>query len=189
MKKVIKSRMKKTEPTKSIEELSENLKIYIEMIIDDELKDSIKKILDNNQEFFTATAAKQKHHAYRGGLLEHTIQTIKICLALIEGINDEISIDKDVIIAGSILHDIGKINCYKSVDDGFDITEMYLTQGHIINGIKMISQTIKSEKLDELIHIIASHHNLKDWGSPVEPRSREAWIIHLAENLSSKILG
>ena len=185
----IKSRKLKLVPTKSIEELTEKLKIYIEMINDDDLKLSIKEILSNNPEFYTSAAAKHRHHAYVGGLLEHTLQTVKIAMAFIEGIDDEISIDKDLVIAGSILHDIGKINCYESTNEGIEITDTYLKQGHIINGIKMISQHIKSEKLDELIHIIASHHNLKDWGSPVEPRSREAWIIHMAENLSSKILG
>ena len=164
---ILKSRLMKTEPTKSIEELTENLKIYIEMINEDDLKDSIKEILNNNQEFYTSAAAKHRHHAYIGGLLEHTLQTIKISMAFIEGIDDEISIDKDLIIVGSLLHDIGKINCYKSINEGIEITDTYLKQGHIINGIKIISQNIKSEKLDELIHIIASHHNLKDWGSPV----------------------
>ena len=53
----------------------------------------------------------------------------------------------------------------------------------------MISQYIKLEKIDELIHIVASHHNIKKGGSPNEPKSQEAWIIHFEENLSSKILG
>lgn len=186
---LLKSRIMKTKPTYLIDDLNESLKIYIEMINKDDLKISIKEILNNNKEFYTSAAAKHRHHAYIGGLLEHTLQTIKISMGIIEGIKDEISIDRDLIIAGSILHDIGKINCYKSNNYGIEITDTYLKQGHIINGIKIISQNIKSEKLDELIHIIASHHNLKDWGSPVEPKSQEAWIIHMAENLSSKILG
>lgn len=50
-----------------------------------------------------------------------------------------------------------------------------------------MTQAIKSERLDDLIHIIASHHNLKDWGSPVKPNSKEAWIIHFADSISDKI--
>ncbi len=98
-------------------------------------------------------------------------------------------IDKDLLIAGTLLHDVGKINCYKIEDRKIVLTKTYFEQDHIINGIKLVSRNINSDKLDQLLHIIASHHNLKEWGSPTEPKSNEAWIIHFAENLSSKIMG
>jgi len=186
---LLKSRSIKTEPTNSIEELSEELNTYIEMITENELKESIKNFLSNNREFYNSPAAKIKHHAYKGGLIEHTLQTIRISKAIMENIRDELIIDKDLIIAGAILHDIGKINCYEIKDEGIEITDTFIKQEHIVNGIKLISQYIKSESINELIHIVASHHNIRDWGSPIEPKTREAWIIHMAENLSSKILG
>ena len=102
---------------------------------------------------------------------------------------ENLIIDQDLLIAGAILHDIGKINCYKYYNEIIEITDIFHKQEHIINGIKIISQEIKSEKLDKLIHILASHHNIKEWGSPIEPISNEAWIIHFVENLSSKIMG
>lgn len=186
---ILKSRSIKTTPTKSIEELSEELNRYIEMINEDDLKDSIKTFLTDNQEFYNSPAAQIKHHAYKGGLLEHTLQTIELSLTIVDNIEDEININRDLIIAGAILHDIGKINCYELTDDGIEITDIFLKQEHIVNGITLISQYIKSENINELIHIVASHHNIKDWGSPIEPKSIEAWIIHMIENLSSKILG
>lgn len=186
---ILKTRSIKTKPTKSIDELSEELNGYIDMINEGVLKDSIKTFLSNNHEFFNLPAAQIKHHAYEGGLLEHTLQTIKLSLAILDCIDDEVTIDKDLIIAGAILHDVGKINCYEITENGIEITDIFLKQEHIINGITLISQNIKSENIDELIHIVASHHNIKDWGSLIEPKSKEAWIIHFTENLSSKILG
>ena len=186
---ILKSRRIKTEPKKSISELRTELMNHIEMISEEILKDSIKDLLSNKEEFFNLPAAKFMHHAYEGGLLEHTVQTTNLSLKIIENLIDEIEIKKDLIIAGTILHDIGKINCYEFDEDGIEFTDIYYEQDHIINGVKIVSQWIKSEKLDDLIHIVASHHNIKDWGSPVEPRNREAWIIHTIENLSSKILG
>lgn len=186
---ILKSRRIKTEPKKPISELRNELMNYIEMISEDILRESIKNLLSNNNEFFNLPAAKLRHHAYEGGLLEHTLQTLNLSIKIMENLKDEIKIDKNIIIAGAILHDIGKINCYKFDDSGIEITDIFLEQEHIINGVKILSQFIKSEKLNELIHIVASHHNIKDWGSPVEPRSTEAWIIHMTENLSSKILG
>jgi len=69
------------------------------------------------------------------------------------------------------------------------ITKTYLEQDHIVNGIKLVTENIESEKINEIIHTISSHHNLKEWGSPTEPKTNEAWIIHFIENLSSKLMG
>lgn len=178
----------KAKPSEGIDVLREKLYSFIEEIEEHELKTSIKDILEKHPIFFESPGAKIKHHAYKGGLLEHTVQTIEFSFAITLNLdNKDIILDKDLIIAGAVLHDIGKINCYRAEKGFFEITETFLKQEHIINGIKIISQEIKSKKLDDLIHIIASHHNLKDWGSPIEPTMDEAWIVHFVENLSSKI--
>lgn len=178
----------KVKPSEGIDVFREKLYSFIEEIEEPELKISIKNTLEKYPIFFESPGAKIKHHAYKGGLLEHTVQTIEFSLAIISNLdNKDILLDKDLIIAGAILHDIGKINCYRTENGFFEITETFLKQEHIINGIKIISQEIESNKLDDLIHIIASHHNLKDWGSPIKPAMDEAWIVHFAENLSSKI--
>jgi len=99
-------------------------------------------------------------------------------------------INKDIIIAGSILHDIGKINCYQFIDGGIDACGLLSEQDHIANGIKIISQHLSEcPELDNLIHILASHHRIKELGAIVEPISNEAWIISVADDLSSKIQG
>lgn len=178
----------KAKPSEGIVVLREKLYSFIEEIDENELKESIKNTLEKYPIFFESPGAKIIHHAYKGGLLEHTIQTVEFALAIIKCFDDkDIIIDKDLILAGAILHDIGKIFCYKAVNGFFEITDTFLKQEHIISGIKLISQEIISKKIDDIIHIVASHHNLREWGSPVEPHLNEAWIIHLTENLSSKI--
>ena len=79
--------------------------------------------------------------------------------------DDGISINKDLIIAGSILHDIGKINCYKFVEGGIGVCSTLSEQDHIINGTKLVSQYIQCDQLDEILHIVASHHKEKNYGS------------------------
>ena len=185
----LKQKKVKTAPSKGIDYLKAKLLEFIQMIKEKRIKEALKAILNNHPEFYTAPGAAYHHHNYRGGLLEHTVQTCKIALAIANDINDEIVIDMDLLIIGSILHDIGKINCYKLEESKISITKILIEQDHIVNGIKIISQELKIDRLDDIIHIIASHHNIKDWGSPIEPSSNEAWVIHFSENLSSKILG
>jgi len=178
----------KTKPSKSIESLESELVTYIEMIEEPELKNSIKIFMKKNRNFLVSPGAQYYHHDYIGGLLEHTIQTVKLALA-VNDITENVIVDQDLLISGSMLHDVGKMNCYEFSHGTIEITDIFVKQEHIINGIKLISQEIKSEKLNELIHIIASHHNTKEWGSPIKPITNEAWIIHTVENLSSKIMG
>jgi len=187
--KYLKTNKIKVAPSEISDDLKKQLLEFIEMIEDKNLGQEIIEFLKNNPDFYQVPCATTHHHTYLAGLLEHTVQTCKISISIAKSIANELIIDKDILIAGSILHDIGKINCYKCEDGKIDVTRIFKEQEHIINGIKIVSQKFKTSKLDEIIHIIASHHNLKDWGSPIQPSSNEAWIIHFAENLSSKILG
>ncbi|MHA1252435.1 MAG: HD domain-containing protein [Candidatus Helarchaeota archaeon] len=176
-------------PIKPIQELREELERYINMINESDLKDSIRELLEiDDGKFYISPGAQYRHHAYKGGLLEHTVQTTKLAL-LIKNEFPDLTIDDDLLLAGAILHDIGKINCYEFDNNLIIRTTIFEEQEHIIHGIKLVSQNITSKKLDDLLHIIASHHNLKEWGSPVQPKTDEAWLIHFVENLSSKIMG
>ena len=182
----------KEEPTKSIEDLKKKLMVFINRIEEEALKKSIQELLDANPYFYECPAALYYHHDYKGGLLEHSIQTLELAfltLINLEKIMEFSVINSDLIIAGALLHDIGKIRCYK-MSDGFILpTNILNEQNHIISGVALVSKYIKSKQLDDLIHIITSHHATKEWGSPIEPKSHEAWIIHTQENLSSKIAG
>ncbi|MHA1897619.1 MAG: HD domain-containing protein [Promethearchaeota archaeon] len=172
-------------------EMKETLYKYIDSIDDEKLKEEIKRILEDNSEFFEKPAATNHHHNYRGGLIEHTIEVYELALSMAKVVGLRRKIDYDLLKAGAILHDIGKVNCY-SIDntDKIEVTTTFKMQDHIINGIKIISQYISdNEVLDQLIHIIASHHQLQEWGSPIRPITPEAWIIHFSDNLSAQAMG
>ena len=181
----LKTKRIKEEPIKDLQELDLILINNVKKINEKELQVSLIKLLKNHPVFYSAPGARIKHHDYRFGLFEHTVQVLELSLNISEIIGADV--DHELLIAGAVLHDIGKINCYEQFENHIDITDTFLNQDHIINGIKIVSQEIQSEKLDDILHIIASHHYLKEWGSPVEPNSIEAWIIHFADNISAKI--
>jgi len=182
-------RVLKFKPSRSETELKSKFTAFINQIEDNELKRCIEKILIEKQFFYESPAATNRHHAYKHGLLEHSVQIIELAFSMIDTFDDGIVINNDLIIAGSVLHDIGKMNCYKFVEGGIGACPTLSEQDHIINGVKLVSQYIECNQLDELLHIVASHHKEKDYGSPVIPISNEAWIIHIADELSSKIMG
>lgn len=186
---IINNKKIKFTPTLPITELKDKLSKYIDDIEEEDLKISLNELLETEPIFYESPAAKIYHHAYENGLLEHVVQTLEIALNLKSNVESEVPIDKDLIIAGCILHDFGKINCYDSSSGTIELTDTFFQQEHIINSVKIAASNIRSKNLDHLIHIIASHHRLSEWGSPIEPSIPEAWIIHFADDLSSKLLG
>jgi len=182
-------RVLKIEPSMSETELKTKLAILVNRIENVELKKCIEKFLSENQFFYESPAAIYYHHAYKHGLLEHSVQVIELSFSMIDTFDKGIIINNDLIIAGSVLHDTGKINCYKFTEGGIGVCRALSEQDHIINGVKLVSQYIQCNQLDEVLHIVASHHKEKEYGSPVEPLSNEAWIINVADGLSSKIMG
>ncbi len=185
----LEKKLLKFSPTKPVDELKTELDVYISQITEQDLRESIQAFVVESEYYSGAPGAKFYHHAYNNGLLEHTLQVLDLCSSMKNVVENEYELDTDLLIAGGILHDIGKIYCYESNEGIISLTDTQLIHDHIIHGVKKVTEKIRSTKLDDLIHIIASHHGQKEWGSPVEPQSKEAWMIHFADNLSSKILG
>ncbi len=152
----------------------------------------VEKILIKDREFLerfkAAPAASQKHHAYRGGLLEHTVSVANLCKLFSSKYSE---INYDILIAGAILHDIGKVEEYD--DKTFKRTYSGKLLGHISIGIVIIDRKIASiknfpSKLEYAIkHLILSHHGELEWGSPVQPLTLEAFLLHFADNIDSKV--
>lgn len=142
------------------------------------------------EDFKTAPAALTYHHAYTGGLLEHSLNVAKICKTLSELYPTKMN--RDLMMAGAILHDIGKIIEYKTTTN-IKITENGILLGHITSGVDMV--LTKIEKIpnfpeltkNKLIHILLSHHGKKENGSPVEPSFPEAVAVYYADEADSKI--
>ncbi len=139
--------------------------------------------------FKKAPAAKGLHHCYIGGLLEHTLSVTR----LIDKIADHYeNVNRDLLIAGSILHDIGKIR-ELSFDSLIDYTDDGRLIGHIVMGIEMLDEKINKienfpEQLAmELRHTMLSHHGILEYGSPKRPKTLEALIIHHMDDLDAKM--
>lgn len=140
-------------------------------------------------------AAIYYHHNYPGGLVIHTLGVVNQAISMANNLIDLMPyyvINMDLIIAGSILHDIGKTVGY-TYDITPDITDTEILQGHIISGIKILDKykdtpnITNKAVIDLLQHIILSHHGDLQYGSPVTPGFMEAWIVHLADFVDSRL--
>ncbi len=141
--------------------------------------------------FKSAPAAKKMHHAYLGGLLEHTLS-----MALLA---DKIAghysgIDRGLLITGAILHDIGKINELE-YRIKIDYTDEGRLLSHIVIGVLMVREKIKSladfpEQTALLIeHMIISHHGSREFGSPEPPKTIEAVLLNYIDEIDAKVNG
>src|SRR5262249_39375472 len=133
-------------------------------------------------------AARQVHHAYRSGLLEHILQVAAVACFLA----DRYGVRRDLLVAGAILHDLGKIrelDYHRAAEYSFEGNLV----GHMAIGLGMLRETIRGlpdfpEGLAvELEHLILSHHGSRELGSPVEPMTIEAFILSAADDLDAKI--
>lgn len=145
---------------------------------------------DMLEKFFFYPASIGVHHMYVGGLLEHSISLAKMA----RSVTDILACNVDVVLAGCLLHDIGKIEEI-DVTRGFKYTDRGRLLGHITLGTlildKLISETAQfsTSTADVLSHIIVSHHGVEEWGSPKKPMFAEAMIVHYLDNLDAKIMG
>jgi len=139
--------------------------------------------------FKTAPGAKAIHHAYRGGLLEHTVSLLRLVTSISQIYGD---LDTDLLIASCILHDIGKMQEYNE-ELAIERTTKGRLLGHIVLGLLSLQRYI--ERLDEfppakwqkLLHILISHHGRLEWGSPQVPMTLEAIALHYIDNLDAKL--
>lgn len=140
------------------------------------------------EQFKIAPAAVKNHHAYVHGLLEHTLDVTKSARAIgFIYLNKGLNVDMDVLTAGALLHDIGKLGAY-SIDLAPQITLYGAVIDHIPLGYSMFMDFARKYDLDENItlaigHIIVSHHGKKEYGSPVLPSTPEALIVSAADEL------
>ena len=140
-------------------------------------------------QFCLAPAGKSWHHAYIHGLLEHTLEIIKICELMCE-FHPELN--RDLLISGAMLHDIGKIE-ELSFDSAFDYTDKGKLVGHIVIASNLVRDEIKkipefpAELENNLIHLILSHQGKLEHASPVVPKTAEAIALYQADELSAKV--
>jgi 3'-5' exoribonuclease len=149
---------------------------------------------DFTAHFLRVPAGLKRHHAYIGGLVEHTVGVTRLCEAA-AGFYP--AANRDLVITGAILHDIGKTRTYQ-IGKGFTGTDEGKLIGHIVLGVQMVEGALtelgaaftpeyQTRLRNNLLHLLVSHHGLIEWGSPIEPLTVEACILHHADNMDADI--
>jgi len=139
--------------------------------------------------FRCAPGGVMLHHAYVGGLLEHTLSVVNLAARLAD---HYATVDRDLLITGACLHDLGKI-WELAYEQSFAYTEEGRLVGHLL-----LESTWLARRMDEIegfpaplrhhvLHLLASHHGLVEHGAPVQPVTREALVLHYADDLDSKM--
>lgn len=142
-----------------------------------------------NKRLLTATGAKAVHHAYVGGLLEHTLAVSRLCMSICDNYPE---VDRQVLLAAAIFHDLGKA---WELSGGLtnEYTDVGRLLGHIHIGVEILDPFLKKARdLDDklklhLKHLILSHHGEYEFGAPKRPKTPEAFILHFADNIDAKM--
>jgi 3'-5' exoribonuclease len=179
-----------------INELYDIIKKDIKEIQNEPLKNLISSFFTDKEfvEMYThSPSAISHHHNYIGGNLEHTVGVIRLCKNISEMYPN---INKDLLLSGALLHDIGKLKEY-TYEAAIDISDEGNFIGHIVIGEQWIREKIKELKANgkdfpvvlenQLVHLILSHHGKYEWGSPKMPKIVEACILHQADLMDSQV--
>jgi 3'-5' exoribonuclease len=143
------------------------------------------------EKFKLAPAAKKMHHAYLGGLLEHTLSLVLLAEKVVD---HYVGIDRDLLLTGAMLHDIGKITEF-DYERSIDYSDEGRLISHIVIGLDLIEKKINQigdfpKKAGILLkHLIVSHHGSRELGSPQPPMTLEAVMLHYLDEIDSKING
>ncbi len=163
----------------------------VEAITDTHVRDLVKAFLlddDVAARLRRAPAAKSVHHAYPGGLLEHTVS----CIKLSHRIADQYpQLDRDLLVAGAFFHDLGKIR-----ELAYDRSVEYTDEGRLVGHLVMAAQWIHDkarrvgvprELEQHVVHLVLSHHGKTEYGSPKVPTTLEALVTHFIDDLDSRL--
>ena len=173
-----------------IDEMWEELQARLRGVNNDHLRVLLLRITtDHADQLKTWPAAQTIHHAYRGGFLEHITKMAEAGALL----SRAYGADDDLVLAGVVLHDIGKLQELAYEGGTGSYTRDGNLVGHIALGLIMVREAINGisgfplELRAQVEHLIASHHGTREYGSPVEPKSIEAFILNTVDELDAKI--
>lgn len=158
---------------------------------DDHLRD-LFELMASDEEFWEAfceaPAAKAMHHARLGGLLEHSVSCLKIARALAE----MYPVDRDLLLFGAIFHDVGKVRELSWSGGGFAYTTEGRLLGHVVLGERLVASYVAllpgfpEELALRISHLLLAHQGEIEYGSPERPKTLEALLVHLADNLDAR---
>jgi 3'-5' exoribonuclease len=175
----------------NLDMMVEEFENRIDKISNNHLKSLLGRIFSGERftNFTLAPAGKSWHHGYIHGLIEHTLEIIKIC-DLTCNLHPELN--RDLLISGAMLHDFGKTEELK-YDSAFEYTDKGKLLGHIVIAAIIISEETKSlpgfpvELKNNLIHLVLSHQGKLEYATPVVPKTIEAIALYHADELSAKV--
>ena len=157
----------------------EDLKRLFESMVSDE---------DFWQAFCEAPAAKAMHHARIGGLLEHSVSCLRIARDLVE----IYPVDRDLLLFGAIFHDVGKVRELSWNTGSFAYTTEGRLLGHVVLGERLVASHVMAlpgfpeELALRISHVLLSHQGEIEYGSPERPKTLEALLVHLVDNLDAR---
>ena len=178
--------------TRDVEQMFGELLALVDRIGNPHLKKLLENLLNDSEfalKFKQAPAAKSLHHAWLGGLLEHTLSLCQLCQGMARHYP---GLDQDLLLAGAVLHDIGKTE-ELSYSRSFAYTTEGQLLGHMILELDLVNRKVAEiedfpPRLKTLIqHLIISHHGEYEFGSPKLPMFPEALVLHCLDNLDSKL--
>ena len=183
------------DPAVMFDELTDLVKQSID---EEPLAEFVLAILQQHREtLLTLPAAKYNHHAHVGGYLEHVLSVAHTCAYLADKYaavypDMQPPLDKGLVVAGGVLHDIGKIRELSVTPSGAEYTAAGSLVGHVLQGRDIIREAAAEHPLDEetllrLEHIIVAHQRLPEWGSPKPPMTPEALLVHYADDCDAKL--
>jgi 3'-5' exoribonuclease len=173
--------------------LWQRLVALIEDVADPHLKQLLFRVFSDPEVaglFKIAPAASGMHHAFRSGLLEHTISMANAA----RGLATHYGLNEDLVVAGALLHDLGKI-WELDIGSSISYTDDGRLLGHLSMEVLFVDKLIAelpafpAEHRRQLLHILLSHHGRYEYGSPRRPKTPEALLVHMIDNLDSKMAG
>lgn len=159
-------------------------------------KVAITLLESHREQLLALPAATRNHHAFSGGMLEHVLSVARNAAYLADKYDADYPdlrprLDKSLVVAGAILHDIGKLRELELRAEGASYTPAGSLIGHPLQGRDMVREAaaaagLEGDRLLRLEHIIVSHQRLPEWGSPKPPMTPEALLVHYADDVDAK---
>jgi 3'-5' exoribonuclease len=146
------------------------------------------EVVTDSNRFRFSPGGSTHHHAYPGGLLDHVAGVVRYCRAM-----NGPEVDWEVLCTAAIWHDFHKIYEYAWDEGEKKVNRLpYQKQiGHVVGSVIEFNHVAAGMGFDpgvrgQITHCMLAHHGRRDWGSPIEPTTKEAWILHSADMLSAK---